>query len=242
MSQVRESSSVDSISGGAPSRVKQGSPKARGAENRGLEAPLDPTVPLGNTKEAFYVGVDLGTSRTSISCSNGSRHTVPSYVGYCKDVIAERRLGQRVLVGQEALDNRLALDLVRPLRNGIIDTSDARSKEAVRELLTYAIDLCGPLSDLPIHAVIGAPARASVESQKAILAVVDPLVSSAMIVSEPVVEGLLATRRKRFMWGLILARPVLPFPAATGHGIPCPHTWVIARTSLRSDGSDSECW
>jgi rod shape-determining protein MreB len=88
-------------------------------------------------------------------------------------------------VGEQAIRNRLALDIVRPLKNGVIDASEPRAMPAVQELLRHAVGLCKPLAGQSICAVIGAPARASVESQKAILQAVDPLVSSVMIVSEP---------------------------------------------------------
>ena len=150
-----------------------------------VEFPDEPSPPIGHGENALYVGIDLGTSRTSVSASNGTRETLFSYVGYCRDVVARRRLGKRILIGQEALENRLALDLIRPLKNGVIDTSDPRCKTAVRDLLKHAIDLCAPQPDQPVYAVIGAPARASIENQKAILEAVEPLVASAMVVSEP---------------------------------------------------------
>lgn len=150
-----------------------------------VEFPDEPSAPIGDGENALYVGIDLGTSRTSVSASNGTRHTLLSYVGYCRDVVARRRLGKRILIGQEALDNRLALDLVRPLKNGVVDTADPRCTSAVRDLLKQAIEACNAQPGQPIYAVIGAPARASIENQKAILDAVDPLVSSAMVVSEP---------------------------------------------------------
>jgi rod shape-determining protein MreB len=36
----------------------------------------------------LYLGIDLGTSRTSVSASNGVRETIASYVGYPKDVVS----------------------------------------------------------------------------------------------------------------------------------------------------------
>jgi len=150
-----------------------------------LDLPGERPPPIGRGENALYVGIDLGTSRTSVSVSNGARHTVLSYVGVCKDAIGHKRLGKGVLVGQAALDNRLALDLVRPLKGGVIDSSDARCGRAVRELLRHVVSLCEPQPGQPIYAVVGAPARASIESQKAILHALEPLVTSAMIVSEP---------------------------------------------------------
>ena len=131
-----------------------------------MDLPGERLPPIGGGENALYVGIDLGTSRTSISTSHGARHMVLSYVGVCKDVIGHKRLGKGVLVGQAALDNRLALDLVRPLRGGVIDTSDARCIRAVRELLRHVISLCEPQPQQPIYAVIGAPARASIESRR----------------------------------------------------------------------------
>ena len=55
--------------------------------------------------ETIYLGIDLGTSRTSITCSNGTRETVWSYVGYPKDHVAMKALGGRsVIYGKEAVE------------------------------------------------------------------------------------------------------------------------------------------
>ena len=136
-------------------------------------------------RDALYIGIDLGTSRTSVSASNGARHSALSCVGYCRDVVSEKRLGRRVLVGNKALQNRLALEIVRPLKKGVIDESEPRALPAVRELLRHVIGLCKPRHKQSICGVIGAPARASLESQQVILQAVEPLLESVMVVSEP---------------------------------------------------------
>ena len=189
MRESKETSTVEmgkeakAIDGGVQAKRSPAAP-SRMAEP-GVESPDELSPPIGYGENALYVGIDLGTSRTSVSASNGARSTLLSQVGYCRDIVARRRLGKRILIGQEALDNRLALDLVRPLKNGVIDVSDARCVTAVRDLLKHAIDLCEPQADQPVYAVIGAPARASLENQKSILNAVEPLVTSAMVVSEP---------------------------------------------------------
>ena len=185
MSVVKEPASVEVKTVGSSKRLSEPKVQPHEVAGREVELPAEPSMPRGRRDNPLYIGFDLGTSRTSVSASNGSRHTVLSCVGYCKDVIGQKRLGRQMLVGQPALKNRLALDIVRPLKNGVIDTSVSRSRMAVQELLKHALSLCKPLPNQPICAVIGAPARASVESQKAILQAVDPLVSSVMIVSEP---------------------------------------------------------
>ncbi|MFQ5462586.1 MAG: MamK family actin-like protein [Phycisphaerae bacterium] len=187
MTQVNEQETASSVPTASQSakRPPRSPKRAEGGTAVKSEAPAQPAVASVHDEGTLFVGIDLGTSRTSISASNGARHTVLSCVGYCKDVIGERRLGKRMLVGEEALENRLALDLVRPLKSGVVDVDDARSLAAVQELLGHAIALCEPKPGQSISAVIGAPARASIDSQKTILQAVDPLVSSAMIVSEP---------------------------------------------------------
>ena len=37
---------------------------------------------MEETNETICVGIDLGTSRSSVSTSNGERHVVDSYVGF----------------------------------------------------------------------------------------------------------------------------------------------------------------
>jgi molecular chaperone DnaK (HSP70) len=46
---------------------------------------------MSEAKDVLHVGIDLGTSRSSISASNGQRHVVESYVGWPLDMVARRR-------------------------------------------------------------------------------------------------------------------------------------------------------
>ena len=52
-------------------------------------------------RQALHVGIDLGTSRSSISASNGQRHVVESYVGWPLDMVARKVLKKSVLIGRE---------------------------------------------------------------------------------------------------------------------------------------------
>ena len=56
----------------------------------------------GNNGEILNVGIDLGTSRSAISSSNGQRHLVESYVGWPVDMVARKVLKKNVLIGDEA--------------------------------------------------------------------------------------------------------------------------------------------
>ena len=44
---------------------------------------------MSKKTDVLHVGIDLGTSRSSISSSNGARHVVESYVGWPVDMVAE---------------------------------------------------------------------------------------------------------------------------------------------------------
>ncbi len=59
---------------------------------------------MEETNETLCIGIDLGTSRSSISASNGERHVVDSYVGWPLDMVARKLVKKTVLVGREALD------------------------------------------------------------------------------------------------------------------------------------------
>ena len=88
---------------------------------------------MSNKNPVLNVGIDLGTSRSSISSSNGQRHVVESYVGWPLDMVARKVLKKPVLIGREALDNRPMLDLYRPLEEGLIKDGSEKDEAAVPE-------------------------------------------------------------------------------------------------------------
>ncbi|MBK7874874.1 MAG: rod shape-determining protein [Planctomycetes bacterium] len=135
----------------------------------------------------LYLGIDLGTSRTSVAASNGLRATVLSYVGYPKDVVARKLLQKDVLFGEEALEKRLALRLHRPLAHGVIqgDGKDAETLKAAQDLIAEIIRRAKPRADELVYAVIGAPAQASIQNKQAILEAARKSVDSVMLCSEP---------------------------------------------------------
>ena len=89
--------------------------------------------------EVLHVGIDLGTSRSSISSSSGERHVIESYVGWPLDMVARKVLKKPVLVGSDALQNRSMLDLHRPLEQGLIKEGSDKDEAAVRELLWHLL-------------------------------------------------------------------------------------------------------
>ena len=141
----------------------------------------------------LYIGMDLGTSRTSVSASNGVRETVHSVVGYPKDVVSHKLLKKDVLFGKEAIDKRLSLKMYKPLEKGVLKyTGDAKmdgeakaNLKAAQDLIGEAIRLARPRKDELVFCVIGAPAEASVKNREAIVEAARAHVDSVMLCSEP---------------------------------------------------------
>jgi rod shape-determining protein MreB and related proteins len=152
----------------------------------------DPSVDAGD-EGILWIGMDLGTSRTAIASSNGLRDNTFSLVGYPKDVVSRKLLGDGPLFGADVIKHRLSLDVYRPLEGGVIkgssDDGDGKSAEAnmraARDLVKHAIALARPEKDQLIYAVIGTPAQASVKNRKAIFDAANEEVDSVMVASEP---------------------------------------------------------
>ena len=140
------------------------------------------------TERVLNLGVDLGTSRSSVSSSDGVRRAVDSYVGWPTDMVARKVLKKEVLVGREAIENRLMLDLHRPLERGLIKEGSDKDALAVRELLKHLVTLASADSDrhdLRIQAVVGVPAEALRVNKRQLREAMHGIVDSLMIVSEP---------------------------------------------------------
>lgn len=133
------------------------------------------------------VGIDLGTSRSAISSSNGEQFVVDSFVGWPADLVARKVLQRDLLVGREALENRTMLDLHRPLERGLLKEGSDRDVEAARELLRHLLSLVGAKNgkSTPVRAVVGVPAAALRTNKQYLRSALKGVVDSLMIVSEP---------------------------------------------------------
>ncbi len=145
--------------------------------------------------DILYIGIDLGTSQSSIATSTGTQRTVTSVVGWPKDLISYKFLQKQVVIGEECLENRMAVDMIWPLEHGVFRrgaqsdekgaASDDRNSEAIQHLVSYIIDLAEPRPDQEIRVVMGCPARASAEDRQALTDSVKGKVSYSLVASEP---------------------------------------------------------
>ncbi len=135
--------------------------------------------------KALRIGIDLGTSRSAIAASNGKRKWVQSLVGWPKDFVARKMLGDRVLFGDEVKEHRLSLDVVRPLAQGVIKSGTEKDEESVAELIGHLISLVEPRPRQKIFAAVGVPAEALKVNKQAIREAIAGYAEKLIVVSEP---------------------------------------------------------
>ena len=144
---------------------------------------------MSQNKNEIFVGIDLGTSQSSISTSDGEHHMVESFVGWPVDMVAKKVLKQEVLVGRDALENRRMLDLHRPLERGLLKEGSEKDVLAVRELISHLMDVSGAAKahadGAKVRAVIGVPAEALRVNRQHLREAIRGFVDHLIIVSEP---------------------------------------------------------
>jgi len=139
--------------------------------------------------QQLFVGIDLGTSRSSISTSEGKHQFVDSFVGWPVDMVARKVLKREVLIGEEALNNRSMLDLHRPLERGLLKEGSEKDQEAVRELVAYLMEKAGVNrareEGASVRGVVGVPAEALRINRKRLKEAMQGFMDHMIIVSEP---------------------------------------------------------
>lgn len=136
--------------------------------------------------EILSFGIDLGTSRSAISASNGKKGWVESFVGWPKDFVARKVLGKPVLFGEEALENRLSLNIYRPLESGVIRDDSEQSEAAVKELIGHLIQTAKIKNGYKqTRAILGVPSESFKANKIAIKNLVADFADEIMVVTEP---------------------------------------------------------
>ncbi|MCA9188078.1 MAG: rod shape-determining protein [Pirellulaceae bacterium] len=148
------------------------------------------------SEQTTYIGMDLGTLKTSVVSSCGRRHVMDSAVGRPKDVIAQAMLRADVVWGDKIREHRRALEVIRPFAKATLkfvaaDTAglDDRSLEncqwAAEQLVRHAIESTNPPQDSLVWGVVGIPSRAGQISKQFIMDVVGRHLDKVLVIHEP---------------------------------------------------------
>ena len=141
------------------------------------------------------IGIDFGSSACMVVADNGVRATVPSCVGFPKDLISRRLLGKEYLCGDDAITNQLSCTLYYPLEGGVLKYSD-HSRENLMEyqhivwvaqiLFRHLIHIAteGKPEDYIIRVCVGTPVLADMKNKQALIDLIGPIVGGAQIISE----------------------------------------------------------
>lgn len=143
-----------------------------------------------------YIGMDLGSFKTSVASSHGQREVLPSAVAWPRDHVARAMFGRDVVFGEDVFQQRMALKIVRPFEKGALKYLDreqvgmseseaVRHMEAAKLLVEHIVSLCKPNGAETVFGVIGAPSRASIECKHVLLDATRGVFDAALVVPEP---------------------------------------------------------
>ena len=134
--------------------------------------------------ERLYVGIDLGTYQSTIASSTGSLETIETVVGRPKDPIARNFLGRDVLFGADALKNKLACNIYRPMAAGVTQDDEA-NLAAAKAFVTHLVETVDPEEYDEVFGVICSPSHVSFTDKSNLVATLRGQVNAIMVVTEP---------------------------------------------------------
>jgi len=132
----------------------------------------------------LYVGIDLGTFQSTIASSAGAMHSVETVVGRPKDPVARNFLKRDVLFGADALKNKLACNLYRPMAAGVTQDDEA-NLAAAKAFVSHLIETVDPEEFDEVFGVICSPSHVSFTDKSNLVATLRGQVNAIMVVTEP---------------------------------------------------------
>jgi len=134
--------------------------------------------------ERLYVGIDLGTFQSTIASSAGAMHSIETVVGRPKDPVARNFLKRDVLFGADALKNKLACNLYRPMAAGVAQDDEA-NLAAAKAFVSHLIETVDPEEYDEVFGVICSPSHVSFTDKSNLVATLRGQVNAIMVVTEP---------------------------------------------------------
>ena len=134
--------------------------------------------------DRLYVGIDLGTYQSTIASSAGKLQTIETVVGRPKDPVARNFLGRDVLFGEDALKNKLACNLYRPMAAGVTQDDEA-NLAAAKAFVSHLLETVDPEEFDEVFGVICSPSHVSFTDKSNLVATLRGQVNAIMVVTEP---------------------------------------------------------
>ena len=133
----------------------------------------------------LLVGFDLGTSWTEVMTNRGHSERIRSVVGYPKDMIGIKLLGEPFVVGENAFEMRSYVELRSPLKDGVLREFIERDIEVARNFVGHVIGNLDRDGDAEICVIVGVPARASNNNKDLMLKIFQEFADEVQVISEP---------------------------------------------------------
>lgn len=143
--------------------------------------------------DTLLVGLDLGTNTSALLASARNeteanvRELVPTVVGYAAEGILDGVIpgNATMLFGHDALRRKMYLNLVRPLKGGVIE-----NLESARHFARFLRSRINVSTETEIRAVIGVPAKADPAARESLRQTFTGLFDKVLFVPEPFLAAL----------------------------------------------------
>ncbi len=150
-------------------------------------------MPRKGGNQVILLGFDLGTNKSCVIAGSAGDNDIsigkiiPSVVGYVKSGIVNGIIPGNVdvLFGEEALKNRLHVNIARPVLDGIVG-----DERAIRDFMKHVRGVVDPSGQAEIRAVIGVPANATTEARDNIRHSVAGSFERVLLIPEPFLAAL----------------------------------------------------
>ena len=133
----------------------------------------------------LLVGFDFGTSWTAVLTSRGHKDAIRTVVGYPRDMIGIKLLGEPFVVGEKAFEMRSYVDLRSPLKDGVLREFVERDVEVARNFVGHVIGNLNPHGNEEVSVIVGVPARASNTNKDLLVKVFEEFTDVVQVISEP---------------------------------------------------------
>jgi len=110
--------------------------------------------------------------------------TIETVVGRPKDPVARNFLGRDVLFGEDALKNKLACNLYRPMAAGVTQDDEA-NLAAAKAFVSHLLETVDPEEFDEVLGVICSPSHVSFTDKSNLVATLRGQVNAIMVVTEP---------------------------------------------------------